>query len=62
MNDPDVELAALDTAAKLLRQDTATLRARDQDTGEVVGTITFTVTERDADGLPVKVAIERGYA
>ena len=57
MNDPDYELS-LDTAAKLLTQDKVTLRARDHDTREVVGTLTFTVTERDGDGLPVKVAVE----
>ena len=58
MNDPDAELA-LDTAARLLTQDAVTLAAHDPGTGEVVGTLTFTVTERDADGLPVKVAIDR---
>lgn len=57
MNDPDAELA-LDTAARLLKQDKVTLTARAHVTGEAVGTLTFSVAERDADGLPVKVTID----
>lgn len=49
---------SLRAAARLLKQDTVTLRAVDPGTREVTGTLTFTVTERDADGLPVKVAVE----
>ena len=50
---------SLQACARLLVRDKVILRARDYETREILGVLTITVTERDADGLPVKVAVEQ---